>query len=301
MENISNISSEEQLLQLRNEGKITEDEYEELRETLRKTARPNAGPVLQDKVVPVRTCGLAIASFTLSILSAVIGPLGCIPGIVCGHIARRQIKKDPAIQGAGIAIGGLVIGYIFLVLFVVIMFSRLPSRGVRALRKEVEARLSEIRRGKIDGEWAKVRIEVKRFRIDTMEGIIAQSGVEIDKQISSDGNGSLRIEATEPTTIRLFETGDIDIENARLVYQAHLRTAGVMGFVYLEMWCSLGGKGEFFSKGLANPLTGTTSWTTQEITFRLKRGENPVNVKLNLVIEGKGTVWIDDIRLSAFK
>jgi hypothetical protein len=67
------------------------------------------------------------------------------------------------------------------------------------------------------------------------------------------------------------------------------------------MWCSFGGKGEFFSKGLANPLTGTTSWTTQEITFGLKRGENPENVKLNLVIDGKGTVWIDDIRLSAFK
>jgi hypothetical protein len=30
MEDISNISSEEELLQLRNEGKITEDEYEQL-------------------------------------------------------------------------------------------------------------------------------------------------------------------------------------------------------------------------------------------------------------------------------
>jgi hypothetical protein len=46
-----------------------------------------------------------------------------------------------------------------------------------------------------------------------------------------------------------------------------------------------------------SPLTGTTDWTTAETPFLLKRGENPDNVKLNLVIDGKGTVWIDDIRL----
>ena len=28
-----------------------------------------------------------------------------------------------------------------------------------------------------------------------------------------------------------------------------------------------------------------------------KEGENPDNVKLNLVINGKGTAWIDDIRV----
>jgi hypothetical protein len=36
--------------------------------------------------------------------------------------------------------------------------------------------------------------------------------VEIDKGVSSDGNGSLRITATGPTVVRLFETGDIDVE-----------------------------------------------------------------------------------------
>ncbi|MCH7556135.1 MAG: hypothetical protein IIB56_01620 [Planctomycetes bacterium] len=46
-----------------------------------------------------------------------------------------------------------------------------------------------------------------------------------------------------------------------------------------------------------NPLTGTTDWTTEKIPFLLKKGQNPDNVKLNLVIDGKGTVWIDDIRL----
>jgi hypothetical protein len=140
-------------------------------------------------------------------------------------------------------------------------------------------------------------VELKRFPIDSLEGIMTQSGVQFDKEVSSDGNGSLKIIATEPTVVRLFELGDIDIENARLIYQAKVRTEGVEGQVFLEMWCHFPGKGEFFSRGLQTPLTGTTNWTTEETPFFLKKGEIPDNVKLNLVINGKGTAWIDDIRV----
>jgi len=140
-------------------------------------------------------------------------------------------------------------------------------------------------------------VELKRFPIDNLEGIMTQSGVQFDKEVSSDGNGSLKIIATEPTVVRLFELGDIDIENARLIYQAKVRTEGVEGQVFLEMWCHFPGKGEFFSRGLQTPLTGTANWTTEETPFFLKKGENPDNVKLNLVINGKGTAWIDDIRV----
>lgn len=140
-------------------------------------------------------------------------------------------------------------------------------------------------------------VELKHFPIDSLEGIITQSGVEIDNNVSSDGKGSLKISAAEPTVVRLFEVHDIDVENARLIYQAKVRTEGVTGQVYLEMWCHFPGKGEFFSRGLQTPLTGTTDWTTEETPFFLKKGEKLDYVKLNLVLNGKGTAWIDDIRL----
>ncbi|MGB2804051.1 MAG: hypothetical protein WBD64_04040 [Candidatus Zixiibacteriota bacterium] len=139
--------------------------------------------------------------------------------------------------------------------------------------------------------------ELQHFPIDNMEGLVTQSGVEIDRQNSADGSGSLRITAIEPTVFRLFEVSGVDIENARLIYRARVRTEEVEGKVFLEMWCHFTGKGGFFSRGLQNPLTGTTGWTTEEIFFFLKDGENPDTVKLNLVVDGKGTAWIDDIRL----
>ena len=139
--------------------------------------------------------------------------------------------------------------------------------------------------------------ELKAFPLDSLEGVLTQTGVQFDNTISSDGKGSLKIVATEPVTIRLFELGDIDLENARLIYQAKLRTEGVEGQVYLEMWCSFPGKGEFFSRGLQSAVSGTTDWTSQQTPFFLQPGDNPDNVKLNLVITGKGTVWIDDIHV----
>ena len=140
-------------------------------------------------------------------------------------------------------------------------------------------------------------MEVKHYKMESLEGLITRTDVAIDKEITSDGNGSLRITANQPTTIRLYETGDIDVENARLTYQAKVRTEGIQGKVYLEMWCQFTGKGEFFSRDLSSPLSGTTDWSTEETAFFLKKGENPDNVKINLVIEGKGTVWIDDVHL----
>ncbi|MFQ5804542.1 MAG: hypothetical protein ACE5JQ_16760 [Candidatus Methylomirabilales bacterium] len=139
--------------------------------------------------------------------------------------------------------------------------------------------------------------ELQRFPLDNADGILTRSHVTFDNEISSDGKGSLRIDVTEPTVVRLFEVGDVDVENARLIYQARVRTKGVDGQVYLEMWCHFPGKGEFFSRGLQTPLTGTTEWTTEETPFFLKKGENPDSIKLNLVIDGSGTAWIDDVRL----
>ena len=140
-------------------------------------------------------------------------------------------------------------------------------------------------------------IEIGHYPVDDLEGVIMAGCVEFDDAISADGGGAIRAATTEPTTFRLYETGDIDIEDARLIYQAKLRTSGVDGRVYLEMYCHFPGKGDAFSRGLQTPLTGNTDWVTEEIPFFLREGENPDNVKLNLVIDGSGTAWIDDIRL----
>lgn len=138
---------------------------------------------------------------------------------------------------------------------------------------------------------------LKEYPIASLDGVLTSTGVVFDSTVTSDGNGAIRITADAPVSVRLFETGDLDVDNARIIYQARLRTVDVKGNVYLEMWCSLPGMGEAFSRALQAPLTGTVEWTSQQTPFFLKAGENPDNVKLNLVIDGTGTAWIDDVKL----
>jgi hypothetical protein len=72
---------------------------------------------------PTPTNGLAIASLVLSLLAFVFG-ITAIGGVICGHIARRQIRERGE-GGDGLALAGLIIGYIFIglfVLFIVLLF-----------------------------------------------------------------------------------------------------------------------------------------------------------------------------------
>ncbi|MBI4479200.1 MAG: hypothetical protein HY651_04170 [Acidobacteria bacterium] len=140
-------------------------------------------------------------------------------------------------------------------------------------------------------------VELKHFALDSMDGIRAAAGASLDPAVSSDGHGSLRIDAAEPATVPLFEVTDVSIENAALIYQASVQTESLQGQTYLEMWVRLPGKGEYFSRGLDRPLSGTTSWATVATPFFLEAGQKPDLIRLNLVVNGKGKVWIDDIRL----
>ena len=62
-----------------------------------------------------RTNPLAITSLVCGIAQIMFGPLATIPAIVCGHVGRSQIRRTGE-SGAGMAVAGLVLGYVGLVL-----------------------------------------------------------------------------------------------------------------------------------------------------------------------------------------
>ncbi|MBS4034771.1 MAG: hypothetical protein KGZ85_09920 [Ignavibacterium sp.] len=139
--------------------------------------------------------------------------------------------------------------------------------------------------------------ELKHFPLNNIDGVITLSGVELDSVISSDGNGSLKITTEAPTIVQLYKTGNLDVEDATINFSAKVKTENVQGQVYLEMWCVFGESGEYFSRGLDRSIAGSNDWTSLETDFFLKSGENPDNIRLNIVIAGTGTVWVDDVRL----
>jgi hypothetical protein len=124
-----------------------------------------------------------------------------------------------------------------------------------------------------------------------------------DKPITQDGlsvdQGGWKIESRAGRTIRLFEvTPNAGLEQCMVLYRAKIKTEKAERRVYLEMWCRVPGIGEAFSKGFNTAVTGTTDWKTYEIPFLLEKGQQPDLIKVNVVTEGKGTVWVKDVELS---
>lgn len=80
------------------------------------------------QIIQAESNGLAIASLILGILGFFFGPFSSIPAIICGHLGRAAFRKNPAIGGDGLAVAGLIMGYIItvtvalLLLFFIVMF-----------------------------------------------------------------------------------------------------------------------------------------------------------------------------------
>ena len=68
--------------------------------------------------VPNRqTSGLAVASLVLGICSWTVLPfIASIGAIITGHMARADIRRRPyELDGDGMAIGGLLLGYVMVI------------------------------------------------------------------------------------------------------------------------------------------------------------------------------------------
>lgn len=86
---------------------------------------PYASPVSQIQGAPQllglrRTNGMAIAAMILGIVGIISFGMLIIPqilAVIFGHIALGQCNREPDLDGRGMAIAGLIMGYIFVGIF----------------------------------------------------------------------------------------------------------------------------------------------------------------------------------------
>lgn len=82
---------------------------------------PSINTPISNLVTKSKTSALSVVSLIMGILGIFI--FGSLIAIICGHIARSQIRKsDGALSGDGMAIAGLVLGYIGIIIFFFVMF-----------------------------------------------------------------------------------------------------------------------------------------------------------------------------------
>ena len=136
--------------------------------------------------------------------------------------------------------------------------------------------------------------DLKRLSLDDASTIGLR--IETDASEKVEGKASVRMTTQWPTTVCLSEVSGLDVENAKLVYRAKVKS-NLEGSAYLEMWAHVG-TGKYFSRGMDSTVTGKEGWKSIQTPFLLQKGQKANKVTLNLVINGTGTVWIDDVALS---
>ena len=115
------------------EGRLTQDEYNDRMgrayaartygELAALTADLPAGPLPVWPVAaapPAGTNSMAIASMVLGVAEFFTMGLTAVPAVICGHIARRQMRMTQQ-RGEGLATSGLVLGYMAIIFWAVLI------------------------------------------------------------------------------------------------------------------------------------------------------------------------------------
>ena len=104
------------------------------------TNPPQQPPFPQQAVQDQKKSGLAIASLVLGIFSFFTWIITGIPAIICGHIAKNKIKQsNGTLTGSGMAITGLVLGYVTIpLIFIIAALAALATPVILKQKKKAE-------------------------------------------------------------------------------------------------------------------------------------------------------------------
>jgi hypothetical protein len=152
--------------------------------------------------------------------------------------------------------------------------------------------------GEDPGGGGRAPVEIAHYPLNG-DAVPAGADAVFDRDVSQDGGGSLRVETGEEGgRLRLYRIDDLGPVEGALLFTGFLKSQDLRGTGFFELWCHPVEGNPAFVRGLPRRVAGTSDWKPQELSFsQPARCSNPTAVELNVVIQGAGTVWIDNLRL----
>ncbi len=129
-------------------------------------------------------------------------------------------------------------------------------------------------------------------------------GARVVPESAPGGGPALRVDASPSGIVvhlATIERPSVEPEGYALI--GWVRYEGVEGPGYLEMWSVFPDGSRSFSrtlgaKGPVAALTGSSDWRSVAVPFSLRGGLTPSSLQINLVLPGRGTVWLGPMEVA---
>ena len=134
------------------------------------------------------------------------------------------------------------------------------------------------------------------FGCENLSGI--SPAFSLDKETKYKGESSICVDAASPCRVTAAQFDGPQKENFTLHSSAMVKTDLNPGAFIFELVVLFDG-GYYYSRAIDQRIVGKKDWQEVTADFLFKEGQTPEKVFVNLIIEGSGKVWIDDIKLSS--
>jgi hypothetical protein len=151
--------------------------------------------------------GMAIASLVLGILSLIcLGILAGIPAIICGHVAHNRARKLPGqYGGAGLAIGGFILGYLSFVVTLVIAAILLPGLTKAKNRAQDIMCVTNLKQvGLAFHMWASDHNDHFPFNVASQQGGTLEACAPDSKGFDANAVAHLQVLSNELYTVKIL-------------------------------------------------------------------------------------------------
>ena len=203
----------------------------------------------------------------ISFVSSLGFGIGSIPGIICGHLAKARIRRDPSLAGKGLATAGLIVSYSFLFLTLALVASGFtvfaPAHGRQLTMKE-EGALTPALLAKRLVDEVKVGEYTSEFE-HGMQSRFSGSGQFMDKPVRSAANGGfisyvMKVDPAQPMVLRCTYWGG-DTAGRRFDILVNEKVIATQTLDFND-------PGRFFEVEYAIPQTLTRGQTNVTVVFQ---------------------------------
>jgi hypothetical protein len=145
--------------------------------------------------------------------------------------------------------------------------------------------------------------DVFRWEDLQKQGRVSAGTVLAPESGSSDRLLEIKSASPKPSSVTVLTIERPQIKGPRYRVSGRVRYEGVEGVGYLEMWNHFPDGGQYFSRTLADQgpmmkLQGTSGWRSFVLPFDATGAPPPTRLVVNVVLPGRGTVYLGPVELS---